>query len=175
MLYDSFWDFYRQLKHFDRDYCPPGVHCDSDCKQRHELHQRVHILVGELEGRIGIRQGWQLEVDAVTEHYKRFVGTQRSGPHGLCSHSYTEHMLEQYNNAKRELIRVSTGRDMASLAIMQHAEKLVNLQEEYGRLAVSFANAVERAKFPERFFGKSILIRETADEISVISAALRDW
>jgi len=84
-------------------------------------------------------------------------------------------MLEQYNNAKRELIRVSTGRDMASLAIMQHAEKLVNLQEEYGRLAVSFANAVERAKFPERFFGEPILIRETADEISVISAALRDW
>lgn len=148
MLYDGFWDFYRQLKHFDGDVCP-RVRCDSDCKQRRELHQRVHILVGELEGPILSRQVLQSDVDAATEQYKRFVDAQGSGPHGLSTHSYTEYMLERYKDIKRKLIDVSIQRDMASLAIMQHAEKLVKFQEEYGRLAVSFANAAERAKFPE--------------------------
>jgi len=118
------------------------------------------------------RRSWQLLVDAATEHYTRFTAAQGSGPHGLYTHSYTDYTLELYNNAKKDLVRVTTERDMASLAMMQAAGELARLQEQYGRATISVANAAERAEFPDRFVGKPVLIGEPADQIS---AALRDW
>lgn len=77
---------------------------------------------------------------------KEFQTGFGSGPHGSSTHWYDDTAHNGYLKAKREFMRLSLERNLVEAQVYVTAGKLMDIEEEYGRIVLSEANAVERRK-----------------------------
>jgi len=168
VLRRDFNEFARQAKAVNETaICAVSTKTDSYkptnlCRQNAKLENvsaETECLLAALDKQMKESANLKKKVDEALARLKMFLTRIGSGPHGSSTHWYSDHERLGYLKAKKDLIRASLDHNLLDARVYLAAGRLMEIEEEYGRIVMSEANAVERRKgFKGQFEGIPKLI-----------------